>query len=165
MIRARRLESAPKDGTMVRLLVQWPTRDENPNGPWGPFEDCNRSWTFGFNSEDHTGEDAWQFAGWDWQQDQFVDYLDRDEETQQAAGMQIIGWLPLDQASTDDPPAEDYDLDFYKQRAVKAVEDFRDAADINLSMFDAVGEADLGDSLARKLYDDAGHIRDLIRKL
>lgn len=56
---------APKDGTMLRLLVE-PDRD----GAFTSFEDNNAAYeTIGFNLLRDTGEDLWQFAGWDWSHD------------------------------------------------------------------------------------------------
>ena len=74
------LDDAPRDGTMVRLLVR-PVE----GGGWTPFSD---SWepyeTIGFNNLGNTGEDVWQFAGWDWSHDCFTD-----------GHGEIVGWLPL----------------------------------------------------------------------
>lgn len=58
---------APKDGTMVRLLVnpdpeEFTAFDDNLT----PFE------TIGFNNLENTEEDRWEFAGWDWSQDCFI---------------------------------------------------------------------------------------------
>lgn len=76
------IETAPKDGTMMRLLV-------NYAGPFGdhPLEDAETAWTIGFNSLEDTGEDAWQFAGWSWSQDCFTD-----------GHGEVIGWLPFHDA-------------------------------------------------------------------
>lgn len=69
---------APKDGTMLRLLV---VPDQ---GAFTSFEDnLNPYVTIGFNNLADTGEDQWEFAGWDWSQDYFI-----------TGRGQVIGWLP-----------------------------------------------------------------------
>jgi len=74
----RPMETAPKDGTIVRLLVAFtehPLQDTSDPIP-----------TIGGNTFDNTeGDDVWQFAGWSWQQDCFT----------QGEGMPM-GWLPLE---------------------------------------------------------------------
>lgn len=67
---------APKDGTMVRLLV-----DYREGG--APLDDVAKAWTIGFNNLGNTGEDLWQFAGWCWVHDHFT----------QGSGTPV-GWLP-----------------------------------------------------------------------
>lgn len=71
------IDTAPKDGTMLRLLVMY---DEND------LEDApeNGTPTIGFNSLEDTGEDYWNIAGWCWCCDEFT----RGEGTP-------IGWLPV----------------------------------------------------------------------
>lgn len=71
------MESAPKNGTMIRLLVDYTSGDH-------PLEDAIQAWTIGFNGFEDTGDDEWKFAGWSWQQDCFTE----------GAG-QPIGWLPF----------------------------------------------------------------------
>jgi len=74
---ARSMETAPRDGTIIRLLVQFEDH---------PLEDDNTKplWTIGGNSFENTGEDLWQFAGWSWSHDTFVDGVGTP-----------VGWLPL----------------------------------------------------------------------
>lgn len=71
--------TAPKDGTIVRLLVRFTE---------GAFEDVEpgvATWTIGQNGADHHPEDdEWLFAGWNWEQDCFT----------QGEG-EPVGWLPL----------------------------------------------------------------------
>lgn len=70
------LETAPKDGTIVRLLVQF---------EHGNLEDTPEpQWTIGENSKDNTGEDVWQFAGWNWSHDVFCEGTGK-----------VLSWLPL----------------------------------------------------------------------
>lgn len=70
------MATAPKDGTIVRLLVQYEE---------GSFEDSDEPCpTIGTNSLANTGEDEWQFAGWDWCNDRFT----------QGHG-EPKGWLPM----------------------------------------------------------------------
>ncbi|WP_449106730.1 hypothetical protein [Pseudomonas mohnii] len=71
----RPMETAPTDGTLVRLLVEF---EENST------EDDQQAPTIGHNSYKNTGEDEWQFAGWNWQQDCYT--------SGQGAP---VGWLPL----------------------------------------------------------------------
>lgn len=75
----QKMESAPKDGTMLRLLIN-PDRDEFTafDDSLTPFE------TIGFNNLENTEEDRWEFAGWDWSQDCFI--TGRGE---------VIGWAEM----------------------------------------------------------------------
>lgn len=64
------IKDAPRDGTMLRLLVDYGDVWDGDH----PLEDSgDPSWTFGFNNLANTGEDEWQFVGWSWQQDIFCD--------------------------------------------------------------------------------------------
>ncbi|MCE0778879.1 DUF3850 domain-containing protein [Pseudomonas sp. NMI542_15] len=81
----RDMASAPRDGMLVRLLVEF-TEHATEDSESMP------SPTIGANSYDHTGEDVWQFAGWSWEQDCFT----------QGAG-DPIGWLPLLDTPHTDP--------------------------------------------------------------
>lgn len=70
------METAPKDGTMCRLLVEF-----EENG----LEDSDApTATIGFNTLGNNGEDFWHLAGWNWCHDEFT----------QGTG-EVIGWLPL----------------------------------------------------------------------
>lgn len=71
----RDMASAPRDGTMVRLLVEF---EEHST------EDADQAPTIGANNFDHDGEDRWQFAGWCWSHDHFVE----------GKGVPV-GWLPM----------------------------------------------------------------------
>lgn len=74
------IKDAPRDSTMLRLLVDY-SGDEACHA----LEDSDQpSVTIGFNQFDHTGEDEWFIAGWNWQQDRFT----------QGHGTPI-GWMPL----------------------------------------------------------------------
>ena len=75
----RDMENAPKDGTMLRLLVSF---DEHST------EDADEAPTIGANNFDNDGEDAWRFAGWCWTHDHFT----------QGVGTPV-GWLPMIEAS------------------------------------------------------------------
>lgn len=70
------IETAPKDGTVVRLLVQFTEHNLQDGLDEAP--------TIGANCGDFDGEDVWKFAGWDWTNDRFT----------QGEGTPI-GWLPL----------------------------------------------------------------------
>ena len=72
------METAPKDGTMLRLLVDYSGDGANP------LEDATQAWTIGFNNLADTEDDVWQFAGWSWEQDCFTE-----------GHGEVIGWLPL----------------------------------------------------------------------
>lgn len=71
----RDMASAPRDGTMLRLLVEF---EENST------EDDQRSATIGANNFDNDGEDLWQFAGWCWTHDHFT-----------SGKGDPVGWLPM----------------------------------------------------------------------
>lgn len=75
----RPMDTAPTDGTMVRLLVDFTSNaTEDTAGP---------AWTIGSNNDSNVMADervGWQFAGWCWTHDHFT-------EGQGAP----IGWLPL----------------------------------------------------------------------
>ncbi|RWR28803.1 DUF3850 domain-containing protein [Sinirhodobacter populi] len=60
------IETAPKDGRMVCLLVDY------TDGA-APLDDAEIAATIGFNSLDDTGEDEWHLVGWSWSQDCFTD--------------------------------------------------------------------------------------------
>lgn len=70
------MESAPRDGTLVRLMVNF-TEHATEDNP-GP------SPTIGSNNFECDGEDRWLFAGWCWTHDHFT----------QGEGSPV-GWLPM----------------------------------------------------------------------
>lgn len=86
---------APRDGTMLRLLVDY-SHEANAAGiakaaddsfiwPHTSFADTDgQAWTVGFNSFDDTGEDEWQFVGWNWSQDCFTE-----------GHGTVVGWRPF----------------------------------------------------------------------
>lgn len=77
------IDTAPRDGTMVRLLVQFTDHaTEDVEGP---------AWTIGANSFDNTGEDHWQFAGWCWSHDHFTEGKGTP-----------VGWLPMHAAQAEE---------------------------------------------------------------
>lgn len=81
----RPMDAAPRDGTMVRLLVEFTEH---------ATEDTARpAWTIGANNHDHDGEDAWMFAGWCWTHDHFTEGKGTP-----------IGWLPLIDSQRDAAP-------------------------------------------------------------
>lgn len=76
----RPMETAPKDGTIVRLLVDY--RGEEA---CHPLEDAAVMHTIGGNTDGNTGlREGWKFAGWSWEQDCFCEGRGKP-----------IGWLPL----------------------------------------------------------------------
>lgn len=74
----RPIDTAPKDGRLLRLFVHYETDD------WTPLEDADKAWTIGFNALDATGEDEWKMAGWCWEHDHFTE-----------GKGEPIGWLPF----------------------------------------------------------------------
>ena len=70
------MKSAPKDGTMIRLLVEFEEHDvEDGQSP---------HWTIGAWPGEGDENSNWQFAGWCWTHDHFTE------------GKGIpIGWLPM----------------------------------------------------------------------
>lgn len=87
-LEALTLETAPRDDTMVRLLVVYEDRDAHDyplnDDDWDRPEGA---WTIGFNGFDHHGEDEWIICGWDMSQDRWTYGRGR-----------IIGWLPYEAA-------------------------------------------------------------------
>lgn len=71
----RDMDSAPRDGTLLRLLVEF---DEHST------EDSDQAPTIGANNFDHDGLDEWKFAGWCWTHDHFTEGKGTP-----------VGWLPL----------------------------------------------------------------------
>jgi len=89
------MEDAPKDGSILRLLVKFDRKSAA-----GAFEDtAEPSWTIGTNNKANTGEDRWDIVGWSWEQDVFC----------HAHGATAIGWLPFHTESSEPaalpPPA------------------------------------------------------------
>lgn len=73
----RTIESAPRDGTMLCLLVDYSDGGEHP------LDDELIAATIGFNNHDNDGEDQWKFAGWCWSRDQFTEGEGK-----------VVGWAP-----------------------------------------------------------------------
>jgi len=79
----RPISDAPRDGTMVWLLVDYSSATnaeliqaasaEGYFWAGNPLADAERAWTIGFNNCDNSGEDEWKFAGWCWSQDHFTE--------------------------------------------------------------------------------------------
>lgn len=88
------IDLAPRDGTTVRLLVDYTEATNAANvakheaegyvWPWTPLEDADFAWTIGHNNFDNDGEDVWQFAGWNWSQDHYT-----------CGHGTAVGWLPF----------------------------------------------------------------------
>jgi len=71
----RDMSTAPTDGTMVRLLVEF---EEHST------EDDDQAVTIGANNLDNDDEDLWRFAGWCWSHDHFTEGKGTP-----------VGWLPM----------------------------------------------------------------------
>ena len=84
----RPMDAAPRDGTLVRLLVDF---DENA------IEDSiSATWTIGACNDDNVSEGeriGWQFAGWCWTHDHFTEGTGTP-----------VGWLPLIDGQRDAAP-------------------------------------------------------------
>ena len=86
----QRLAEAPKDGTLLKLLVNWPAGEWDPledavsddDAPWFPLENMRACWTIGFWNE---FDAAWQIVGWSWCHDCFVD----------TKAPQVLAWTPF----------------------------------------------------------------------
>ncbi|MBK8197004.1 MAG: hypothetical protein IPK75_01450 [Acidobacteria bacterium] len=76
---ARPLDSAPRDGRILRLLVDYSEEDARH-----PLDDASEAWTIGSNAFDNDGVDEWEIAGWCWSHDHFT-----------AGRGRVIGWLPF----------------------------------------------------------------------
>lgn len=72
----RPMDTAPRDGTLLRLLVDFEDHATEDTADPAP--------TIGANSFDNTGEDVWQFAGWCWSHDHFTEGKGTP-----------VGWLPM----------------------------------------------------------------------
>ncbi len=73
------METAPRDGTMIHLLVQF---EENATE-----DTAEPAWTIGACNDDNVGDDervGWQFAGWCWTHDHFTEGKGTP-----------VGWLPM----------------------------------------------------------------------
>lgn len=84
----RPMNTAPRDGTMIRLLVQFTEHaTEDKAGP---------AWTIGTRNDHNVGElewGGWQFAGWCWTHDHFTEGKGTP-----------VGWLPLIDGQSDAAP-------------------------------------------------------------
>lgn len=74
--------TAPKDGTVLHLLVRPGQEDLDPLTSFHDSRDPYE--TIGFNQLTDTGEDVWQFAGWDWCHDRITE-----------GDGEVIGWRPF----------------------------------------------------------------------
>jgi hypothetical protein len=64
------IETAPKDGTLIILMVDADLDSEDSSNP---TEDELSYRTIGHNNFDDDGRDVWQFAGWCWRHDHWVE--------------------------------------------------------------------------------------------
>lgn len=63
------IETAPKTGILLLLLVVQEQGAQSSN----PTEDDLAFRTIGHNNFDNDGEDRWQFAGWNWENDYWTE--------------------------------------------------------------------------------------------
>lgn len=82
----RDMSTAPRDGTMLRLLVEF---EEHST------EDADQAPTIGANNFDNDEVDEWKFPGWCWTHDHFVE----------GKGVPV-GWLPMLDEPKINPVAE-----------------------------------------------------------
>lgn len=68
------METAPKDGTLLLLQIV---------GGDNMVDDSEFGRTIGHNNFDNDGEDRWQFSGWCWTHDHYVEGRGKP-----------IGWMP-----------------------------------------------------------------------
>lgn len=81
------IETAPKDSTLILLLVSSESNLTISQATYcNPTEDGHLFRTIGHNSFDNNSHDEWQFAGWNWEQDCFIEGRGTP-----------VGWLPLPQ--------------------------------------------------------------------
>lgn len=66
----RPIETAPKDGTLILLMV---AADADSEASSMPTEDAMTYRTIGANNFSNDREDRWQFAGWCWSHDHWVE--------------------------------------------------------------------------------------------
>lgn len=81
------MTQAPRDHGLVQLLMLYDWSDEaddNGNG-FDTEETPCLSRTIGCNGFDHTGQDEWFYAGWDWNGDEF----------ERGSGGTPIAWQPM----------------------------------------------------------------------
>lgn len=83
----RDMSIAPRDGTMLRLLVEF---EEHST------EDADQAPTIGANNFDNSEVDEWKFSGWCWEHDHFVEGRGAP-----------VGWLPMLDEPKTNPVAEE----------------------------------------------------------
>lgn len=93
------MASAPRDSTLVLLLVRFTNH---------PTDDAEVAVTIGGNNQDNDDDAVWQFAGWCWEHDHFVD-----------GEGEPIGWLPLPGPGAADGHPDDAAIERFSQ-AMKA---------------------------------------------
>ena len=109
----RDMATAPTDGTMVRLLVEF---EEHST------EDAERAPTIGANNFDNDDEDVWRFAGWCWSHDHFTEGKGTP-----------VGWLPMLDGPKLSAGAGHPDLiaptNPFAERVIRKLERFQECAD------------------------------------
>jgi len=139
------IETAPKDGTIVQLLVQFvdhpPGQKSVLNGAGPLYDTADPCWTIGGNTVENTGVDHWQFVGWNWEQDCFVD-------TSTDSGHRVLGWAPFDVAAPA-APAVDAPIVWPKARDVGRIGDMSPSAHLRIGL-------DSDNDVYASIYDEHG---------
>ena len=99
------IESAPKDGRILQLLVRYDRDAECDDHPLDDEAWERPGWTIGFNTLGDTGEDCWRMAGWCWSHDHFTE-----------GNGTPVGWLPFHGLPMDDEPLPGFLSDVIAER-------------------------------------------------
>lgn len=91
------IETAPKDGTLVLLHVDFSGRQHRLH------DAVDWAVTTGQNCCDNTGEDVWEVVGWDWSFDAFeTEFIE--------PGSAVTHWMPLPPPPKRAPPRSGFGI-------------------------------------------------------
>lgn len=109
------MDSAPKDGTLVLLVVnnreeantEAVARKHAEGYVWSAnaLDDALYSRTVGHNNRDNDGEDRWQVAGWCWSHDHYTGGHGRPVLWRPLPAMPELEQLPRDLLAAGDEPS------------------------------------------------------------